>query len=95
MQKRRYVYRRLHGLLRRDAELVNHKRAYRIYREAGLMVRQRKHKRIAGVERELKAPATGENQSWSMDSVSDGLVDVRRIRCLNIVDDFTKRCLVI
>lgn len=30
-----------------------------------------------------------------MDFVSDGFVDGRRLRCLNIVDDFTKQCLVI
>lgn len=42
-----------------------------------------------------KVPATGPNQSWSMDFVSDGFLDGRRLRCLNIVDDFTKECLVI
>jgi putative transposase len=39
--------------------------------------------------------ATGPNQSWSMDFVSDGFVDGWRLRCLNIVDDFTKECLAI
>ena len=39
--------------------------------------------------------ATRPNQSWSMDFVSDGFVDGRRLRCLNIVDDFTKECLAI
>jgi putative transposase len=59
------------------------------------MVRRRKRKRIAGVERQVKAPAFRPNQSWSMDFVLDGLVDGRRLRCLNIVDDFTKECLAI
>ncbi|RFP08158.1 hypothetical protein D0T23_30485 [Duganella sp. BJB475] len=30
-----------------------------------------------------------------MDFVSDGFLDGRRLGCLNIVDDFTKECLVI
>jgi putative transposase len=30
-----------------------------------------------------------------MDFVSDGFVDGRRLRCLNIVDDFTRECLAI
>ncbi len=94
-QKRRYGYRRLHVLLCREGWEINRKRTYRIYHEAGLMVRKRKRKRIAGVERQVKAPAAGPNQSWSMDFVSDGLVDGRRLRCLNIVDDFTKECLAI
>jgi putative transposase len=94
-QKRRYGYRRLHVLLRREGWEINRKRTYRVYHEAGLMVRKRKRKRIAGVERQVKAPALAPNESWSMDFVSDGLVDGRRLRCLNIVDDFTKQCLTI
>ncbi len=94
-QKRRYGYRRLHVLLRREGWLINWKRTYRVYHEAGLMVRRRKRKRIAGVERQDKQVPTAPNQSWSMDFVSDGFVDGRRLRCLNIVDDFTKECLAI
>lgn len=94
-QKRRYGYRRLHVLLLREGWLLNWKRTYRVYREAGLMVRRRKRKRIAGIERQEKVMTTGPNQSWSMDFVSDGFVDGRRLRCLNIVDDFTKECLAI
>ena len=59
------------------------------------MVRRRKRKRIVGIERLQKVMATGPNQSWSMDFVSDGFVDGRRLRCLNIVDDFTRECLAI
>ena len=94
-QKRRYGYRRLHVLLRREGWQHNAKRTYRVYHEAGLMVRKRKRKRIAGVERIVKLPPLVPNDSWSMDFVSDGLVDGRRVRCLNIVDDFTKQCLAI
>jgi putative transposase len=94
-QKRRYGYRRLHVLLCREGWLINRKRTYRLYHEAGLMVRRRKRKRIAGVERQEKMMALAPNQSWSMDFVSDGFVDGRRLRCLNVVDDFTKECLAI
>jgi putative transposase len=92
-QKRRYGYRRLHVLLCREGWRINRKRTYRVYHEAGLMVRRRKRKRIAGIERQEKVIASAPNQSWSMDFVSDGFVDGRRLRCLNIVDDFTKECL--
>jgi putative transposase len=94
-QKRRYGYRRLHVLLKREGWDINHKRLFRIYQLAGLAVRRRKRKRIAGIERQPKAPSFKPNQSWSMDFVSDGLADGRRLRCLNIVDDFTKECLAI
>ena len=44
-QKRRYGYRRLYVLLRREGWEINRKRTYRLYHEAGLMVRKRKRKR--------------------------------------------------
>jgi putative transposase len=94
-RKRRYGYRRLHVLLLREGMKLNRKRTYRVYRDAGLAVRRRKRKRIAGVERQPVAPPKGPNCSWSMDFVSDGLADGRRLRCLNIVDNFTRECLAI
>lgn len=93
--KRRYGYRRIHIRLKREGWKVNRKHVYRLYRLAGLAVRRRKRKRIDLVERKpLPRPALP-NQSWSMDFVSDGLADGRRIRCLNIVDDCTRECLAI
>jgi putative transposase len=94
-EKRRYGYRRLHVLLRREGHQINRKRTYRLYREAGLAVLRRKRKRYAiGDRRPLPKPMAA-NVSWSMDFVSDGLADGRKIRCLNIVDDCTRECLVI
>lgn len=94
-QKRRYGYRRIHVLLRRAGWLTNHKRVWRQYSKAGLSVRKRRRKRIAAVERTPLPSPTGPNQSWSMDFVSDGLAYGRRFRCLNVVDDYTRECLVI
>src|SRR3982074_1157439 len=39
--RRRFGYRRLHVLLRREGFTVNHKRLFRLYREERLMVRRR------------------------------------------------------
>jgi putative transposase len=61
-QKRRYGYRRLHVLLCREGWQINRKRTYRVYRAAGLMVRRRKRKRIAGIERQDKVVAQAPNQ---------------------------------
>ena len=89
-EKRRYGYRRIHVLLRREGRPVNHKRTYRLYREAGLAVRRRKRKRVGPFERKPLAKPTEINVSWSMDFVSDGLVDGRKLRCLTIVDDCSR-----
>lgn len=94
-EKRRYGYRRIHVLLRREGWQVNRKRTYRLYREAGLAVRRRKRKRIGPFERKpLPRPSTV-NRSWSMDFVADGLVDGRKLRCLTIVDDYSRECLAL
>ncbi len=69
--KRRYGYRRIYVRLRREGWAVNRKRVYRLYREAGLLVRRRKRKRISFVERKPLPKPTAANLSWSMDFVSD------------------------
>jgi putative transposase len=50
-ERPRFGYRRLHALLRREGEIVNHKRVYRVYRAAGLAVPQRKRTRVAASRR--------------------------------------------
>ena len=67
-EKRRYGYRRIHVLLRREGWQVNRNRTYRIYRDAGLAVRRRKRKRIGPFERKPLPRPSAINQSWSMDS---------------------------
>jgi putative transposase len=94
-EKRRYGYRRIHVLLRREGWRVNRKRTYRLYRDAGLAVRRRKRKRIALFERKPLAKPTTINRSWSMDFVADGLIGGRKLRCLTIVDDYSRECLAL
>jgi putative transposase len=93
--KRRYGYRRIHIKLRREGWRVNRKLTYRLYREAGLAVRRRKRKRIGPFERKPLPKPQVANDSWSMDFMSDGLADGRRLRCLTIVDDCTRECAAI
>ena len=92
-ERRRFGYRRLTVLLRREGWAVNHKRVYRLYRQEGLGVRRRKRKRIGAVERQPLAIPSRQNERWSMDFVADALTDGRRFRSLNIVDDYNRECL--
>lgn len=66
-EKRRYGYRRIQVLLRREGWRVNRKRTYRLYRDAGLAVRRRKRKRIGLFERKPLPKPSAVNRSWSMD----------------------------
>ena len=92
-ERRRFGYRRLHVLLRREGRLVNRKRVQRIYREERLMVRRRGgRKRATGTRRPMETPVAA-NQRWSLDFVADQFTDGRRFRILAVVDDCTRECL--
>ncbi|BBE09040.1 IS1404 Transposase [Mycoavidus cysteinexigens] len=94
-ERRRFGYRRIHILLKREGWAINVKRVYRLYRQAGLAVRKRHRKRIGLTERVPLQLREQPNHAWSMDFVHDALDNGRRIRCLNVVDDFTKESLAI
>jgi putative transposase len=92
-ERHRFGYRRLHILLAREGVQLNHKRLFRLYREERLGVRRRGgRKRALGTRAPMALPQ-GPNQRWSLDFVSDALIDGRRIRVLAVVDDFTRECL--
>jgi putative transposase len=91
----RFGYRRIHGLLRREGELVNHKRVYRLYRDLGLLVRRRRRKRVSALLRRPKPVPAAPNERWSMDFTADTLADSRAFRTLNLVDDFSRECVAI
>lgn len=92
LEKRRYGYRRIHVLLKREGWAINHMRTHRLYREAGLQVLRRRRKRLVQDESTPFDRARGPNQNWSMDFVADALANSRRVRCLAVFDDFTREC---
>lgn len=92
-ERRRFGYRRLHILLKREGVEMNWKKLYRLYKEERLTVRKRGgRKRALGTRRPMTIPQ-GPNQRWSLDFVSDALVDGRRFRILCVIDDFSRECL--
>jgi len=93
IERRRFGYRRLHVLLRREGLAINIKRTRRIYRAANLQVRRRKKRRIALGRGNPKPLVSRINERWSLDFVQDSLQSGRRFRALTIVDDFTRESL--
>ena len=92
-EHRRFRYRCLHILLCREGLDVNWKKLYRIYKEERLTVRKRgSRKRALGTRAPMAIPQDA-NQRWSLDFVSDALVDGRRFRILCVIDDFSRECL--
>jgi transposase InsO family protein len=92
-QRRRFGYRRLFILLRREGEPSGINRIYRLYREEGLAVRKRRARRRAVGTRAPILVEARVNARWSLDFVHDQLAPGRRFRILNIVDDVTRECL--
>lgn len=87
--RRRFGYRRIHDLLRPQFPGVNHKRVYRLYRQANLAVRRRKKSKRPINERVPLQLARTVNEVWSMDFVSDSLSGGRRLKYLTVADDFS------
>jgi transposase InsO family protein len=92
-QRRRFGYRRLHVLLRREGVMINRKKTQRLDREEGLGVRRRRSRRRA-VGTRAPAPVLAlPNQRWSLDFVHDQMASGRRFRVRNVVNDVTRECL--
>jgi putative transposase len=87
----RYGYLMLHELLRRERLVINRKRTYRLYCDLGMQVRTKKRKKLVRPRIPLEVPMAA-NQRWSLDFVHDQLSDGRRLKVLNIVDDYSRVC---
>ena len=94
-RKPRYGYRRLTWLLRREGEPVNPKRVYRLYQLEGLAVRKKKRTRLARAEPPRMQPVLAPNDRWSMDFMEDSAARGRRIRTLDVLDEYSRECLAI
>jgi len=92
-ERRRFGYRRLFILLRREGEPSGLNRIYRLYREEGLAVRKRRARRKAVGTRAPILVEARANARWSLDFVHDQFACGRRFRILNIMDDVTRECL--
>ena len=93
-EKPRWGYRRLQLKLEEKGLHVNHKRVYRVYREAGLLIRRRRRKRL---QREglVRPMVMGANQEWALDFVHDVAESGRRFRVLSVIDVYTRECLAL
>jgi putative transposase len=94
-ERKRWGYRMIHLLLRREGWAVNRKRVQRLYREEGLAVRRRGKRRRSEAPRPIRSDLQHRNERWGMDFVSDTLSTGRRFRCLTILDEYDRECVAI
>jgi len=91
----RFGYRRIQVFLERRGHTMSADRAYRIWKKAGLQVPRRRPRRRVATGRPRPLPATGANQVWAYDFVFDACANGQQLKCLTVIDEFTRECLAI
>ena len=91
----RYGYRKIRIFLERRGHRMSAERTYRLWRQAGLQVPKRRPRRRIATGRPRPTPATTCNHVWAYDFVFDTCADGRSLKCLTVVDEFTRECLAI
>lgn len=91
----RYGYRRIRIFLKREGHTMSWQRAHRLWKAAGLQLPQRRpRKRVAG-SRPRPLPPFAPNSVWAYDFVFDACANGQQLKCLTVVDEFTRECLAI
>lgn len=91
----RYGYRRIQVFLERQGHRMSADRAWRLWRKAGLQVpRKRPRKRLATGRPRPGAP-TGARQVWAYDFVFDACANGQQLKCLTVIDEYTRESLAI
>lgn len=93
LDRPRFGYRRIHVILRKNGLRINHKKLFKLYQEMGLKVRKRGARKRAPGSRYSRMKPVSINEVWSLDFMSDRLENGRKIRILNIIDEFTRESL--
>lgn len=91
----RYGYRRIRIFLEREGHRMSADRAHRLWSAAGLQVPKKRPRRRVAASRPRPVPATGANQVWAYDFVFDWCANGQQLKCLTVVDEWTRECLAI
>jgi len=91
----RFGYRRIQVFLERRGLAMSAGRVHRIWRRAGLQVPRRRPRRRIAQHRPRPLPATGANHVWAYDFVFDACANGEQLKCLTVIDEYTRECLTI
>ena len=92
---KRYGFRKIFHIIRHKGFTWNYKRVYRLYKELGLHMKKKPKKRLSlRTKVTLYQPATI-NEVWSLDYMSDALVNGRKFRTVNVIDDYSREAIIV
>jgi putative transposase len=91
----RYGYRTIRIFLEREGHVLGTDRMYRLWRQEGLQVPKKRPRRRVATSRPRPMPPTAINHVWAYDFVFDTCADGRTLKCLTVIDEFTRECLAI
>lgn len=91
----RYGYRFVRIFLEREGLRMSADRAYRLWRRAALQVPRKRPRRRIATKRPRPTPPTGPNHVWAIDFVHDHCANGQKLKCLTVVDEWTRECLAI
>jgi len=89
----RLGYKKQHAILCREGWKVNRKRVRRIWRQEGLQVPRKKKRRRPGRHAPGHVGAAHPNHVWAMDFLFDDITRGRKIKVLNVTEEFTRESL--
>ena len=91
----RFGYRRIAILLRREGHPMSFDRAWRLWKKAELHAPKKRKRRRPATSRPRPLPPQRQNSVWAYDFVFDRCANGQTLKCLTIVDEYTRRCLAI
>ena len=91
----RYGYRRIQIFLARCGHVMSPDRTHRLWRLHKLQVPRKRPRRRVAASRPRPLPATGVGQMWAYDFVFDACANGQQLKCLTVVDEFSRECLSI
>ena len=92
---KRWGFEKMKDKAKVDEKPWNHKRIRRIYCELGLNIRVKPRKRIPKGEAKMLIQPIRANVCWSMDFMSDAMINGRKFRTFNVIDDYNREALMV
>jgi putative transposase len=91
----RFGYRRIHVFLGRQGHEMGHGRVWRLWRKGGFQVPKKRPRKRPASSRPRPQVPQGPRQVWAYDFVHDACANGQKLKCLTVIDEFTKESLAI